>query len=152
MNHEQMTYEVVQVEEKTVVGVSTQTGNEDPQMHSKIGTLWQQLYQGQIYETIQNKANAFAIGLYSDYTKEGYTVTVGAEVTNEANPSLTKKIIPAGSYACFTIRGDMVTAVAKAWATIWEMDLKRSFSGDFEEYREVHGQEVTIYIYIALQE
>ena len=47
-------------------------------MSKKIGELWTELYQGGITVKIKNKINEYAVGLYSDYTKDGqYTVTVG---------------------------------------------------------------------------
>ena len=43
-----MNYEIITLNEKVVVGVSTATSNEDPEMGSKIGKLWTDLYQGGI--------------------------------------------------------------------------------------------------------
>ena len=101
------------------------------------------------------KVNEFAIGLYSDYTedKKGYCITVGNEVSNvdENNKDLDVKIIPAGKYAKFSICGNMVTAVAEAWQQIWDMDLDRSFTGDFEEYKNSEVENAEIDIYVALK-
>lgn len=62
-----MKYEVVNLEEKIVVGVSAITSNDDPNMGKTIGGLWEKLYQGGINKTIKNKVNEYAIRLYSDY-------------------------------------------------------------------------------------
>ncbi len=32
------------------------------------------------------------------------------------------------------MHGDMVKAVQETWEKIWKMDLKRTWTGDFEEY------------------
>ena len=164
-----MNYDVVNKNEKTVMGISTVTGNQDPDMKKKIGMLWSELYQNGIYEKIQNKANAYAIGLYSDYTKDGYTVTAGAEVlmsekasklfsdltsdlfSDTADMKLVIKKIPAGKYARFSIQGNMETAVAQAWNEIWDTDLDRSYSGDYEEYLNSDMENARIDIYIALK-
>ena len=61
------------------------------------------------------------------------------------------KIIPAGKYAKFSICGNMVTAVAEAWQQIWDMDLDRSFTGDFEEYKNSEVENAEIDIYVALK-
>lgn len=146
-----MNYDVVTLEEKIVVGVSTKTSNEDPEMGEKIGKLWVELYQGGINAGIKNKVNDYAIGLYSDYSSNGYTVTAGNEVSKAENEELSTKVIPAGRYAKFSIHGHMETAVTKAWGEIWSMDLDRSFTGDFEEYLNSDFENAEIDIYIALK-
>jgi predicted transcriptional regulator YdeE len=145
-----MEYKVVQLEEKVIVGISAFTGNSDPEMGKTIGGLWVKLYQGGVNSIIKNKRNDYAIGLYSDYTSDQYCVTVGNEVFNAENPDLTVKIIPAGKYAKFSVHGHMEKAVAKAWGEIWQMNLDRSYTGDFEEYRNNEFEACDIDIYIAL--
>lgn len=146
-----MNYEVVNLEEKIIVGVSATTGNSDPEMGKIIGELWEKLYQGGVYPAIKNKVNEYAIGLYSDYTDEGYCVTAGNEVSKAENPDFTVKTIPAGKYAKFSVHGHMEKAVADAWAEIWQMNLDRSFTGDFEEYLNSDFENCNIDIYIALK-
>ncbi|WP_312280371.1 GyrI-like domain-containing protein [Oscillibacter sp.] len=146
-----MNYEVVNLEEKTIVGVSAVTGNSDPEMGKIIGGLWEKLYQGGPNVSIKNRVNAYAIGLYSDYTDSGYCVTAGIEVSKAENPELTVKTIPAGKYAKFLVHGDMVQAVANAWGEIWQMNLDRSFTGDFEEYMSSDPENCDIALYIALK-
>ena len=146
-----MTYEIVDLEEKIVVGVSAVTGNSDPQMGSVIGGLWEKFYQGGINGQIKNKVNEYAIGLYSDYKEAQYCVTVGNEVSKADNENLTVKVIPTGRYAKFSIHGHMVQAVAKAWEAIWQLDLERSFTGDFEEYYNSDIEQADVAIYIALR-
>lgn len=146
-----MNYEIVNLEEKLLVGVSAITGNSDPEMGKIISGLWEKLYFGGVYPTIQNKVNEFAIGLYSDYTADGYCVTAGNEVSKAENPELTVKTIPAGKYAKFSVHGHMEKAVASAWAEIWKMDLDRNFTGDFEEYQSSDPENCDIDLYIALK-
>ncbi|MEG1244171.1 MAG: GyrI-like domain-containing protein [Oscillospiraceae bacterium] len=146
-----MDYKIVNLEEKTIVGVSTVTSNSDPAMGEKIGKLWTELYQGGINAKIKNKVNDYAIGLYSDYTSDGYVVTAGNEVSKPENSDLTTKIIPAGKYAKFSVHGNMQKAVADAWEQIWKMDLDRSNTGDFEEYLNSDWENADIDIYIALK-
>lgn len=145
-----MNYEIVNLNEKIIVGVSDTTSNDDPQMGEKIGKLWTKLYQGGINATINNKVNEYAIGLYSDYTEKGYIVIAGNEVSISENKELTTKIIPAGKYAKFSVHGHMEKAVAEAWGEIWQLDLDRSFTGDFEEYLNSDWENADIDIYVAL--
>lgn len=145
-----MKYEIVNLEQKILVGVSAITGNADPKMGEVIGGLWGKLYQGGIGATIKNKVNEYAIGLYSDYSNDQYCITVGNEVLKSENKELAVKIIPAGRYAKFSVHGNMVTAVADAWGEIWKMDLDRSYQGDFEEYLNADCENADIDIYISL--
>lgn len=146
-----MNYELVTLNEKVLVGISATTGNSDPNMSNIIGGLWERLYQSGVNTTIRNKVNSYAIGLYSDYSADGYCVTVGNEVSKAENPEITTKIIPAGTYAKFSVHGHIKHAVAKAWNEIWSMDLNRSFTGDFEEYLSNDVENCDIAIYIALK-
>lgn len=153
-----MEYEIVNLKEKILVGLSDTTSNTSEDMGAVIGGLWQSFYQNGINEKLKNRVNDFSIGLYSDYVGENYSVTVGNEVSSIEDQesiikdyNLTKKIIPAGKYAKFSIRGNMVTAVAESWQEIWKMDLDRSFTGDFEEYKNAEVDDAEIDIYIALK-
>lgn len=146
-----MKYEIVNLEEKIVVGVSAVTSNDDPNMGKTIGGLWEKLYQGGISETIKNKVNQYAIGLYSDYEDNKYLVTVGNEVCKIENEGLAIKKIPAGKYAKFSIEGHMEKIVSEAWNEIWQMDLDRSYEADFEEYLNSDFNNAKVDLYISLK-
>lgn len=151
-----MKYEIVQLEEKKVVGVSARTNNQDPNMIAMIGGLWGQLFSG-MYDQIQNKINGKTIGLYSDYENQvygDYDITVGCEVSSldDQSEGAIVKQIPSAKYAKFVIRGHMQQAVGQFWTELWDMDLKRTYTGDFEEYQEGGTPEDTeIHFYIAIE-
>lgn len=146
-----MNYEIVNLEEKIVVGISAITSNDDPNMGKVIGGLWKKLYEDGINETIKNKVNEYSIGLYSDYEDNNYTVTVGNEVCKAENEGITIKKIPSGKYVKFFIEGNMQKAVAEAWNEICQMDLDRSYEADFEEYLNAGFDNAKINIYISLK-
>ena len=146
-----MNYEIMNLEEKIIVGVSAITSNDDPKMGEVIGSLWGKLYEGGINEIIKNKVNEYAIGLYSDYEDNKYCVTLGNEVSSVENEELIVKKIPAGKYAKFSIEGHMQKAVAEAWNKIWQMDLDRSYKADFEEYLNADYDNAKINIYISVR-
>ena len=60
-------------------------------------------------------------------------------------------MIPAGTYAKFCVHGNMETAVRNAWEKIWNMDLDRTFTGDFEEYLNDDYDHADINLYIAIK-
>ncbi len=146
-----MDYEIVTLKEKKIVGIAARTGNKEPEMQAVIGGLWQQYYEGNVCQKNKNKVSDFAYGIYSDYKGDTYQVTVGAEVTQVSDKEeLDTLIIPQGKYAKFHIVGDMVKDVADAWAKIWQMDLNRIYTADFEEYVDFDGTTSTINLYIAI--
>ena len=142
-----MNYEIVELKEKTIVGFAGRTSNDDPKMGAVISGLWQKLYTPENVSGTRNRVNTYAIGLYSDYEKEGYQVTAGFEVSKAcALEGQVTKVIPAGKYAKFQIHGDYVEAVSNAWSEIWNTPLDRTYTGDFEEYRTM--KDIDIYIAI----
>lgn len=151
-----MNYEIVQVNEKKVVGLTAKTSNNDENMTQIIGGLWQRFYNEGIYQTILNKKNGCSIGLYSNYENDAsglYNATVCCEVTSFKNlpKGADEKTIPGGKYAKFVVHGHMQTAVAEFWTKLWSMDLDRKYSSDFEEYQSGGDMEnCEIHIYIAL--
>lgn len=150
-----MNYEVVELKEKTVVGVMAKTNNFAPDMGQVIGGLWQKFYEG-IYTEIANKSNEKALGIYTDYEgdeKADYHVIVAYEVEKVENlPKETvKKVIPAGKYAKFIVRGHMQKAVAEFWEKLWQMNLPRTFTCDFEEYQNGNMEDAEIHIYISIK-
>lgn len=150
-------YEIVMLEEKIAAGVSARTNNTSLEMGTVIGGLWNRFYKEGIYDSIPKKTNAKALGIYTDYAgdeKADYTAFVGCETDETpAENNLAVCRIPAGRYAKFVVRGNMVQAVAEAWQAIWQMDLPRAFQCDFEEYQnDDMGDNAEIHIYVGLKE
>lgn len=154
-----MNYEIVNLNEKILVGLSARTNNASPDMGEVIGGLWRKFYSEDIYPKIENKANAKACGIYTEYVDEekgDYTVAVMCEVTAcdsaEALPEGTEiRKIPAGRYAKFVVVGNQVTAVREFWQELWKMDINRAFVCDFEEYQNCDPENAEIHIYIGLK-
>ena len=80
-----MNYEIVELEEKIVVGICDKTSNDDPKMGEVIGNVWKELFATGKIADIKNRSNDHTIGLYSDYTENGYDITAGCEVTKNEN-------------------------------------------------------------------
>jgi predicted transcriptional regulator YdeE len=152
-----MNYEIVELNEKTVVGLTLRTSNSDENMTKAIGGLWQSFYGDGIYQSILNKQNNCSIGLYSNYengASGAYDVTVCCEVSKaEKLPiGVEVKTISSGKYAKFVVRGHMQTAVGEFWMKLWSMDLNRRYSCDFEEYQSEGDMEnCEIHIYISIK-
>lgn len=154
-----MKYEIVELEEKVVVGIKIKTTNQEGKAMQDIGMTWQKLFADGIYERIQNKVNHKTIGLYTDYEGDytkPYIFMAGVEVSQEIEmkEEIESIVIPKGKYAKFIITGDVQKSVGQAWQEIWNMDLKRKYTSDFEEYQNNSEdmQKQEIHIYIALEE
>lgn len=149
-----MKYEIVELEEKIIEGIEIRTTNENGKSMQDIGKTWQELFTNGVYEKIKNKLNNKTIGLYTDYEGDftkPYIFIAGAEVSKKTDNC---KIIEKGKYAKFVIIGDVQNSVGQTWQEIWNMDLKRKYTCDFEEYQNnsKNMQNQEIHIYIALED
>ncbi|MCD4747573.1 MAG: GyrI-like domain-containing protein [Bacteroidales bacterium] len=132
----------IKIEPFKVIGISVRTTNENGQSAIDIGELWNKFMSEGIVEKIPNKIDNTIFSIYtdyeSDYTKP-YTTLLGCKVENlnKIPKGMTGKEFKGGSYRKFTAKGDLVKgAVFGEWSKIWEMDLNRKYSADFEIYGE----------------
>lgn len=150
-----MKYEIVELKEKSVAGLSVRTSNLSPDMPKIIGGLWEKFYDGGIYEALAKDEKKPSYGIYTQYESDetgSYTFMTACESDGENLPENTKAMtIPAGKYAKFTAVGDVQTAVMNAWKEVWESDLQRAFICDFEEYTSDEMKNAVISIYVGLK-
>ncbi len=152
-----MEFEIVYLEEKIVEGIRVKTSNIDGRAIQDIANMWQKFFADGVYNRIENKVNNKTIGLYTeyegDYTKP-YSFICCSQVNKKSCNMENRviKVIPKGKYAKFVIIGDVQNSVGEAWKKIWNMDLKRKYTCDFEEYqnntKDMNKQEIHIYIAI----
>lgn len=118
-----MNYEIVEISEKIVIGISKETTNKDGQAVNDIGELWKKFMGKGIYNAIKGKKSDKTIGLYTDYQGDftsPYNFVACCEVdsnsdkeknleelntNNTVGESIISKVIPAGKYAKFVIVG-----------------------------------------------
>lgn len=150
-----MDYEIIKLEEKSVAGISARTNNTNANIGQVIGGLWNRFFNGEVYENIPNKKSPKTLGIYTEYAgdeKDDYTVMTACEVEKEPeSDELEICTIPAGHYAKFVVKGNMITSVSEAWQKIWQLNLPRSFKCDFEEYQNGDMENAEIHIYIGLK-
>lgn len=132
----------VRVEEFSVIGISVKTTNKNGQSAKDIGELWKQFMTENIFDKIPNKIDTAIYSIYTDYEgdyTQPYTTILGCKVENiDLIPEgMVAKKISGGDYTKFVAKGDLTKgAVFTEWTKIWEMDLPRIYSADFEVYRE----------------
>lgn len=150
-----MDYEIVQLQEKVLAVLEpVRLSNLDQEVSQKIEFAWHNFSEkcGEVERKTTNKP----ICTYSNYEsneKGEYDVEIGYEVESGSTlkSGWKKKVIPAGKYAKFVVKGNMVKEVANFWRNVWKMDLPRKFDCDFEECQNMDMLNGEVHIYISVK-
>lgn len=132
----------MKVEPFKVIGIAVRTTNENGQAAKDIPVLWEKLMNENILNMIPNKIDNTIYSIYTDYEKDHtkpYTTVLGCKVENLDNipEGMAGYSFDGGDYVQFTTKGDLSKGlVFNEWLKIWEMDLNRIFTADFEIYGE----------------
>lgn len=132
----------VKIEPFKVIGIAVRTTNENNQAAQDIPVLWEKLMKENIVENIPNKIDNTIYSIYTDYEKDHtkpYTTLLGCKVENlDIIPEgMIGKSFEGGNYVKFTPKGNLAEdLVINEWIKIWNMDLERIFTADFEVYGE----------------
>ena len=151
--------ETIQKEEFYVVGISVRTSNENQRAKEDIPMLWGQFMSKDMKKLINNRVDDTICAVYtnyeSDHTKP-YDTVLGFRVTDLENipEEMVGITIKGSSYQKFVAQGDLTKdVVIDKWKEIWQMDLKREYTADFELYGEKamdpSNGEVEIFIAVA---
>ena len=143
-----------------IIGIATQTSNNDGQAIEDLGKLWAQFFGDNIIVKIPNAISSNIYSVYTDYESDfrgKYTTIIGLEVSTldeipegmigrEFQPQIFKKYIA---------KGELHEAVGKTWAEIWNDDeiLNRTYIYDYELYTEKaqNPADAEIEIYIGVR-
>lgn len=144
--------ELVELEEKTVVGKSVRTCNVDEFSGAgKIPQLWN-LFQSEVFG--KKLPISAPMGVYHQYESDHngmYNILAGVE-SNKKVEGLETVVIPKGKYLMFLAEGPVPISVVTTWQKIWAyftqtgVAYTRSYAADFELY--LSPTEVEIYISI----
>lgn len=145
-----------------MMGKSIRTTNKNWQCVNDIDKTWQYLQDNNIFAQIPHSTKPYTIlSLYTDYdpgfrvAEDNYSVIIGAQITDVTSlvPDLVVKRIPAQTYAVFTAQGPFDQAIPAAWNAVWNSDLNRAFTSDFEWYdtHSTNDEKSIVKIYIALK-
>lgn len=139
-----------------IIGIAVRTTNEDDQAGHDIAALWKQFFGDQIPEKIPNKTDDDILCVYTDYEKDytkPYTTILGCRVsTLDTIPEgMTGKTITTASYKKFTASGNLEKEIVfDEWTKIWNTNLDRAYTADFEVYgkkaQDPANAEVDIFI------
>lgn len=151
-----------QIESFKIIGIATETTNENGKSAEDLGKLWEKFYSENISDNIPNgvKVNDEIYSIYTDYEtdyKGKYTSIIGLKVESlDSIPDgLIGREFKGGKFQKFVAKGQMPNAVIETWKEIWEIDseLNRKYTADFEVYgdKSQNGEDSKVEIYIAVE-
>ncbi len=150
----------IRIEPFKLIGIEVRTTNENHQAAKDIAELWQRFMGENILEKIPNKEDNTIYSLYtgyeSDHTKP-YTAILGCKVKdlNEIPEGMTGKQFDGGVYIKTSAKGDLMKGlIVDHWAKIWQMDMDRAYTTDFEVFGEKaqNPSDAEVDFYVAVLE
>ncbi len=142
-----------------IIGIAVRTTNENGQSGKDIPQLWNRFLSENVIASIPGKTSNDIFCVYTAYEKDHtkpYTTVLGCKVhhLNEIPEGLTGITIDAGKYMQFTAAGNINEGIVfHEWTTIWNSDLPRKYSADFEVYgaKAQNPEQAEVDIYIAVK-
>ena len=149
----------VKIEPFKVMGIWVRTTNQNYQATKEIAELWQRFMSENILAKIPNKVDNTVYSLYADYERDHtqpYTAILGCRVENlnEIPEGMTGRSFDGGNYIKTTARGDLMKGlIVNQWAKIFEMELDRTFTADFEVFGEkaLNPSDAEVDFYVAVR-
>ena len=144
-----------------IIGLATQTSNNDGQAIEDLGKLWAQFFGDNIIVKIPNAISSNIYSVYTDYESDfrgKYTTIIGLEVStlDEIPEGLIGREFQPQIFKKYIAKGELHEAVGKTWAEIWNDDeiLNRTYIYDYELYTEKaqNPADAEIEIYIGVKE
>ncbi len=147
------------IESFTIIGIAVRTTNENGQSSIDIPALWGKFMSEAIMEKIPDKIDYNIYCIYTDYEKDHakpYTTILGCRVHNLDNipAGFVGKTFNGGTYTKHIAKGNINQGmVFNEWTKIWNSDIARAFTADFEVYddRAQNPAEAEVDIFVAIQ-
>lgn len=123
-----------------VIGIAVRTSNQNGQSMQDIPALWARFESEGIFNKIPHKIEHQVYGIYTDYEGDytmSYTAIIGCKVSSldEIPEGMVGKVIGGGEYQTFTAKGSIQQgAVFHEWVKIWNANIDRAYTSDFEVY------------------
>lgn len=123
-----------------IIGISVRTSNQENKAAIDIPALWNQFISYNIMDKIPNKIDSEVYSIYTNYEgdhTQPYDTILGCKVSSlDTIPDgMIGQAFEGGNVAKFTSKGNLEdNIIYKQWLEIWNTDLDRTFSADFEVY------------------
>ena len=149
----------VKIEPFKVIGIWVRTTNENNQAAGDIADLWGRFMKENILNAIPNRVDDTVYSIYTDYESDHtkpYTTLLGCQVTtlNDIPDGMVGKSFDGGNYVKMSAKGDLMEGlIVNKWMEIWEMDLGRIYTADFEVFGEKakNPEDAEIDFYVAVK-
>ena len=144
-----------ELDEFNIIGISVRTSNSEGKSQKDIGELFGAFFGNNLIEQIPNKENNDVYCLYTEYESDFmgmYTTVIGCRVASLENipAGFTGVTIPKSKYLVYKSAGKLPECVGMTWGQIWESDLNRKYTADFDVYGEkaqnLENAEVETYV------
>jgi len=149
--------ETIAFDEFHVTGIHVRTIN-NGQSRQDMMALWDKFQNENVYWQIENKASDDIYCVYTDYESDYtgyYTAVLGCKVISLALlPEGFKSIlVPEGKYCIYHLAGKCPANVLNAWDQIWNSNIERKYTADFDLYtsnvKNFEDSEVKIYVAVS---
>lgn len=150
----------VEIKPFHLIGIAIRTSNANGKAAQEIAELWGRFLSEKILEQIPNKVDDTIYSMYTDYEgdhNQPYTAILGCKVRSveQVPDGFISKSVSGGEYVKLTAKGDLTKGlVVNQWSKIWEMDLPRKYSADFELFgdKAQNPLNAEVEFYIAVKE
>jgi predicted transcriptional regulator YdeE len=142
-----------------IIGIAVRTTNENGQSSKDIPGLWEQFMTNGLFQKIPNRISDDVYCMYTDYEKDHtkpYTTIIGCKVASLDNlpEGMIGKHIGDSKYSKQMAKGNIMEGmVFNEWLKIWNSDLPRIFTVDFEIYgaKAAHPNNAEVDIFVAVK-
>ncbi|HAY3549993.1 GyrI-like domain-containing protein [Elizabethkingia meningoseptica] len=142
-----------------IIGIFIRTTNENGQSAQDIPALWTKFMSENIADQIPDKADSSVYCIYTDYEKDytrPYTTILGRRVNSldHIPEGMIGKAIAKGIYSKQTAIGNIAGgSVYNEWLKIWNSDLDRAYTADFEIYgdKAQNPENAEVDVYVAIK-
>lgn len=149
----------MRIETFNVIGISVRTTNENGTSAQDIPALWNKFMTEEIQQKIPGKISEELFCIYTDYEKDHtkpYTTILGCKVESlDFIPeNMVGKTIQSADYEQLIAKGNLSEGIVyNKWLEIWNSNLDRVFTVDYEVYGEKvqNPENAEVDIYIAIR-
>jgi predicted transcriptional regulator YdeE len=142
VNQNKLDMQQLSIEPFKLIGISVRTTNEGGQAATDIAELWGRFMAEKLADKIPNKVDDTVYSLYTDYESDHtgpYTALLGCrvETLEDVPEGMSGRSFSGGNYVKLMAKGDLTRGlIVNKWSQIWELDLDRAFTADFEVFGE----------------
>ncbi len=147
------------IEQFKIIGISIRTTNENNKAVGDISNLWNKFLSEKLIEKIPNKISPEIYSVYTDYEGDytkPYTTILGCKVEklDQIPEGMIGKQFECEKYYKSIAKGDITKGIVfQAWQKIWNSDLKRAYTADFDVYGEKaqNPENAEVEIFVAIK-